>query len=367
MIFPKKYFSSILLWFSPVLLLVSWFPFWVLLVFLSYWLVVPKLYLFHWVKLELSLGAHLRLLFTEIWMLWLCYLCIRGFQETMPLDEANIFFWLRYFLLIPISVFMLYRTFRPRTTWLSQKFQQAQDYLQKDILRLLGFYLEHHETEGLVLYWLRWLEETNMRKLKKIYLGLSLYLLLIPLILVSLGQFWAFFIQKDLTFSWLFLPLLILPRLHQLMMDFIPFFLEGSQKGIQEIREESPKLNSQEDLDYLDRTQLSLNRSWDIYLHYRDYLAKIFAFFTPGQWFLVLLFSLGLIYPYLGSETFLDLVGPEAIIRSFSSKVKNILNAPPPRYFSTQAFRVSPRGRKILDRDCRGAYKRGHLIFIEDT
>lgn len=360
MVFQNGSIFGLLVWFSPVLVLVLWFPFWVLLVFLSYWLLIPKLYLFQWLKLKLSWGAHGRLLFTEIWMLWLFYLCIRGFQETIPLDQAGIFFWLRHGLLIPISLFMIYRSWKPGSSWITGKIHQAQVYLHQDLLVLLGNYLEHQGGHW-VLKYLSWLDRRGWNENPRLFRQISLVFLVLPWSLVVLSQYWAFFMAKDLSWSLLSLPLLLLPRIHSLVLEFLPFFIQASFLGNKLCYEEG-----QSTLQCFDHTQSSLEESQELFEDYIVFLGEHLHYVSVLRWSLVFLISGFLVQDTSLGQELLGTLGGEGLLGRGINQVHNHI-PPHTRGYAIQAYRIPNKNRQILlEGQSQHCYKRGHMIFCEE-
>ena len=280
-------FSSLVFWSLPFLFLGFFLHPLHLPFFLPFWALIPHALIFTELKIPLSWEAHFRLLILEIWSFSLLILGFLGLFNSYPLGELSLGSWFRHLLWIPFSLFMIYRSWKPKQSWFSMKMKEVQNYLHQDVLLLMGLSLEYRGASWVRKY-LIWLSQVRPRDVQIIYFYISWGLVFIPLTLLLGAQFWSWILVQDLGWSWMSMPLLIVLRFHQILLDFIPGFLEGTERGIKEMEESFPEKNFQS-------SKIQLEHSRILYRDYLDYSESVYEWFYPLRWFLIFFFSVFLV------------------------------------------------------------------------
>ena len=156
-------------------------------------------------------------------------------------------------------------------------------------------------------------------------------------------------------------------RFHQIILDFFPYFLEGSNVYIVEAFQNASTL---EERKLLLSTSARIQESWRLYSGYLNYLGERSLYFFPLRWLLLFFFSAWLsLGP--GLENFVSIQGG-ALIATFSytrtyvlspARTQNFYHG---RGFATQAFSVSPRVQGKLERLSHQDFCSGHMVYADD-
>lgn len=141
-------------------------------------------------------------------------------HRDLPLHLLPFWSSLRYILLFLVSLYLFYRLHNPSRGSLSLFLEEVNQYLYFPWVSMLMNWSFLYPAKFYPTLYSFLSRPSNPGRRKKYFFLLFSSLFFLPLLLFSLGQFWSFFWTGDLSWSWMVMPLLFLPHIHNLLLLF---------------------------------------------------------------------------------------------------------------------------------------------------